>query len=87
MAGRPPSPAWPTPWPAGRTRCGTWASFPEAGEDARRALAVAREVGYPFGEVVALLDLALAAAAVGDLSDAVLFTRHHLTCQATFPPR
>ena len=43
----------------------------EAAEDARRALAVAREVGYPFGEVLALLNLAFAAAAAGDLGDAV----------------
>jgi DNA-binding CsgD family transcriptional regulator len=49
--------------------------FPAAAEDARRALAVAREVGHPFGEVVALLDLALAAAAVGDLGDAVRLAR------------
>ena len=49
--------------------------IPEAAEDARRALAVAREVGYPFGEVVALLDLALAAAAVGDVGDAVRLAR------------
>ena len=49
--------------------------FAEAAEDARRALAVAREVGHPFGEVVALLDLALGAAAVGDLGDAVRLAR------------
>lgn len=36
---------------------------------------MAREVGYPFGEVVALLDLALAAAAVGDVGDAVRLAR------------
>ncbi|MFY9930273.1 MAG: LuxR C-terminal-related transcriptional regulator [Streptosporangiaceae bacterium] len=47
----------------------------QAASDARRALAVAREVGHPFGEVVALLDLALAAAAVGDLGDAVRLAR------------
>ncbi len=49
--------------------------IPEAAADARRALAVAREVGHPFGEVVALLDLALAAAAAGDVSDAVRLAR------------
>ena len=49
--------------------------FPEAAEDARRALAVAREVGHPFAEAVALLDLALAAAAAGDLGDAVRLAR------------
>ncbi len=46
-----------------------------AGEDARRALTVARAVGHAFGEVVALLDLALAAAAAGDLGEAVLLAR------------
>ena len=49
--------------------------IPEAAEDARRALAVAREVGHPFGEVVALLDLALAAAAAGDAGTAVRLAR------------
>ena len=49
--------------------------FPEAAEDARRALAVAREVGHPFAEVVALLDLALDAAVHGDLGDAVRLAR------------
>jgi len=49
--------------------------IPEAARDARRALAVAREVGHPFGEVLALLDLALAAAAAGDVGEAVRLAR------------
>jgi DNA-binding CsgD family transcriptional regulator len=53
--------------------------FSQATEDAHRALAVAREVGHPFAEVVALLDLALAAAAVGHLGDAVRLARE--ACQ------
>jgi non-specific serine/threonine protein kinase len=44
---------------------------PEAAEDARRSLAIARELGYPTGEVLALLCLAIAAAAAGDASEAV----------------
>ena len=45
--------------------------IPAAAEEARRSLAVARELGYPLGEVLALTDLALAAAAAGDVVDAV----------------
>ena len=42
---------------------------------ARRALAVARELGYPFGEVFALVNLAIAAAAAGDVGEAVRLAR------------
>jgi len=49
--------------------------IPEAAEEARRSLAVARQLGYPMGEVLALGDLALAAAAAGDLGDAVRWAR------------
>ena len=49
--------------------------IPEATEDARRSLAVARELGYPAGEGVALADLAHAAAAVGDQGEAVRWAR------------
>ena len=45
--------------------------IPEATEDARRALAVARELGYPYGEVFALMNLAFDAAATGDFGEAV----------------
>ena len=43
----------------------------EAAEDGRHGLAVAREVGYPYGEVLALGHLAFTAAVVGDLGEAV----------------
>jgi predicted ATPase/DNA-binding CsgD family transcriptional regulator len=49
--------------------------IPEATEDARRALAVARELGYPYGEVFALMNLAFDAAAAGDLGEAVRWAR------------
>ena len=49
--------------------------IPEAAEDARQSLAVARELGYPFGEVLALTHLAAAAAAVGDVGEAVRLAR------------
>jgi serine/threonine-protein kinase PknK len=47
----------------------------EAAEDARRSLAVARELSYRSGEVVALAHLALAAAAAGDVGEAVRLAR------------
>ena len=48
---------------------------PEAAEAARRSLAVARELGSPDGEVFALVLLAGAAAAAGDLGEAVRLAR------------
>ena len=48
---------------------------PEAAEAARRSLAVARELGYPDGEVFALVFLASAAVAGGDLGEAVRLAR------------
>ena len=42
----------------------------EAVDDGRRALAVARELGYPAGEAHALADLSLAALYTGDLDSA-----------------
>ncbi|TVZ01974.1 hypothetical protein EAS64_31580 [Trebonia kvetii] len=43
----------------------------EAAEDGRRALAVARAAGYPDGQVLALAQLAQAAAAAGEVAEAV----------------
>ena len=45
---------WPTAWPAGRRHCQTWAGSPRRPSEARRALAMARELGYPAGEALAL---------------------------------
>jgi predicted ATPase/DNA-binding CsgD family transcriptional regulator len=47
----------------------------EAAEDGHRALLVAREVGYPQGQVLALGQLALAAAAAGEVDEAVRLAR------------
>jgi predicted ATPase len=47
----------------------------EAADDARRALAVAREIAYPLGQVLALAHLAFAAAYAGDLDGAVRLAR------------
>jgi tetratricopeptide (TPR) repeat protein len=53
----------------------TLGRVPEAAEDARRVLALAREIGYPAGEAVALPDLCLAAYYAGDLKDALAWAR------------
>jgi DNA-binding CsgD family transcriptional regulator len=45
----------------------------EASEEARRALAVAREIGYPAGEVLALGQLCFAARSSDDMDHAVQF--------------
>ena len=47
----------------------------EAAEEARRALAVAREIAYPLGQVLALGGLAIAALYAGDLDGAVRLAR------------
>ncbi len=47
----------------------------EAADDARRALAVAREIGYPTGEAHALAELSLAASHAGDHHSAVQLAR------------
>jgi predicted ATPase/DNA-binding SARP family transcriptional activator/DNA-binding CsgD family transcriptional regulator len=49
--------------------------IPEAAEDARRALALARGIGYLAGEAMALLDLAAAAYYAGDPDNALAWAR------------
>jgi predicted ATPase/DNA-binding CsgD family transcriptional regulator/DNA-binding XRE family transcriptional regulator len=75
VAGGPPSPALADALAGRSYALRDLGQFPQAAEDAHRALAMAREVGHSFAEVVALLDLALAAAAAGDLDDAVRLAR------------
>jgi predicted ATPase/DNA-binding CsgD family transcriptional regulator len=53
----------------------TLGRIPEAAGDARRALAVAREIGYPVGELLALLALGFTASYVDDHDDAVRLAR------------
>jgi tetratricopeptide (TPR) repeat protein len=48
---------------------------PEAAASARRALAMARELGYPFGQVHAITGLVIAALYAGDLDDAAQLAR------------
>jgi predicted ATPase/DNA-binding CsgD family transcriptional regulator len=45
--------------------------IPEAIQDARRAVALAQQIGYPAGEALALKDLSLAAYHAGDLESAL----------------
>ena len=59
--------------------------FAEAAEEGRRALAVAREVGYPLGELQALGDLSLASFCVGDCDSAVWLARQAAQITAGVP--
>jgi DNA-binding CsgD family transcriptional regulator len=59
--------------------------IPEAAEDGRRCLAVARELGYPCGEAMALGDLSLNAGATGDQSSAVQLARQAAQIQSDVP--
>jgi predicted ATPase/DNA-binding CsgD family transcriptional regulator/tetratricopeptide (TPR) repeat protein len=45
--------------------------LPEAAASGRRALAMARELGYPFGQACALMSLGIAASYAGDPDDAI----------------
>jgi predicted ATPase/DNA-binding CsgD family transcriptional regulator len=47
----------------------------EAADEGRRALAMAREAGYPLGELLALGDLSFVATLLGDHDDAVQLAR------------
>jgi predicted ATPase/DNA-binding CsgD family transcriptional regulator len=85
VAGRPPSPALADALAGRSYALRDLGQIPEAAEDARRALAVAHEVGHPFGEAVALLDLALAAAAGGDVGDAVRLARQASQVRGDMP--
>jgi DNA-binding CsgD family transcriptional regulator/tetratricopeptide (TPR) repeat protein len=49
--------------------------IPRAEEDGRRSLALARELGYPFGEALALGVLGIAAEGAGDLDEAERLAR------------
>jgi predicted ATPase/DNA-binding CsgD family transcriptional regulator len=56
----------------GRAEVLRWmGQVPQAADEARRALALARELRYPAGEVLALAGLSLIAAFAGDLNGAV----------------
>ena len=57
----------------------------EAADDARRSLALARELGYPAGEALALAHLAGAVLRAGDIDNAVRLARQAEQIPADFP--
>ena len=59
--------------------------IPEAVQDGRRCLALARELRYPAGEAHALADLSLAASYTGDLDSAVRLARQAEQITADIP--
>jgi hypothetical protein len=59
----------------------------EAAEDARSALALAREIGYPGGQVTALVELSQAAGVADDLGRAVRLARQAEQITAGIPGR
>jgi predicted ATPase/DNA-binding CsgD family transcriptional regulator len=59
--------------------------YAEAIDDGRRALALARELGYPAGEALALLRLSMTASYAGDLDGAVRLARQAEQITADIP--
>jgi DNA-binding CsgD family transcriptional regulator/tetratricopeptide (TPR) repeat protein len=57
----------------------------EAADDGHRALALARELGYPAGEALALAGLSIAALCAGDLDGAVRLARQAQQITADIP--
>jgi DNA-binding CsgD family transcriptional regulator len=86
VAGRPPSRALADALNGRAEALLDLGRVPEAAEDGRRALAVAREAGYPLGEVHALVFLANAAAAAGDADEAVRLARQADQFPGDIPP-
>ena len=74
-AGRPPSPALTAALAGRATMLRIMGRTAEAAGDARRALALAREIGDLAGELLALAELSLDADYVGDHDDAVRLAR------------
>jgi predicted ATPase/DNA-binding CsgD family transcriptional regulator len=61
--------------------------IPEAIKDGRRALDLARKIGYPAGEVLALMSLSIAARSAGDPGGAVRLARQAEQITADIPGR
>jgi predicted ATPase/DNA-binding CsgD family transcriptional regulator len=59
--------------------------FADAAGDGRRSLAVARELGYPAGEALALVDLTIAALGAGDPGAALQLARQAEQIPAAVP--
>jgi non-specific serine/threonine protein kinase len=86
VADRPPSRALADALAGRSTALIGLGQLPEVAEDARRSLAVAREVGYPRREVFALALLAWATAAAGDVGEAVRLARQADQFPGDVPP-
>ena len=63
------------PWGGRSGALGQMGRFAEAAEEARRSLAVARQAGYPLGEVLVLGGLSAIAVQVGHLDSALRASR------------
>ncbi len=75
LAARPPSPLL-AEFLAGRSRTLTrFGRMPEAVDDAREALVVARRIGYPAGEILALAQLSRTAYYTGAVPEALEWAR------------
>jgi DNA-binding CsgD family transcriptional regulator len=74
-AGRPPSPALTSAMAGRAATLRAMGRAAEAAGDARRALALAREIGYPAGELQALANLSLSAYFAGDHDEAIRLAR------------
>ena len=59
--------------------------LPEAADDGRRSLALARELGYPAGEALALESLSITACYAGDVDDAARLARQAGQLPADIP--
>ena len=71
---------------AGRSiTLGNQGRIPEAADDGRRSLALARELGYPTGEALALEGLSIAALCADDLDNAVRLARQAEQIPADIP--
>jgi predicted ATPase/DNA-binding CsgD family transcriptional regulator len=75
VAGRPPSRALTTALAGRAMVLRLMGRTAEAADDARRALALAREIGYPVGELLALVELSFGAHYAGEHDEAVRLAR------------
>jgi hypothetical protein len=75
VAGRPPSPALANALACRAGILRLMGRAAEAADDARRALALAREIGDPIGELQALIELSLGAGYAGDHDEGVRLAR------------
>ena len=85
VAGRPPSPALAAALAGRATVLRLMGRTAEAAGDARRALALAREIGDPAGELLALRELSFEAYYVGDHDEAVRLARQAGQIRAGIP--